>query len=322
MCALQRASARCSGFWEKGEVMENEERLSQKSNRLFSRIMVIIFALVLAVMIILKYFLIVPTEELSSGLIILIAILLVVALSESFDNFSIGNLITLKRRNNELKTEKDNLQTRYDTLQQSFFSLSANFSQNQVTHNINNYKVSMEKATYEETITKHTEEEKDTHNKKEHYRAKRISSSDMQEFCLKKYLERNNSVKGLLQSDIKLGVVGDPISEKSYVYDYYYQTPTEEVFIEITRTSLLQLLNYRLYNALCKIWWYNQRQNRNARLDLLLFSPNDTEDAKRYSENNKKNIDEFFGTATSTGLLNVIKIDANAEDIKTLQDMQ
>lgn len=300
--------------------MKTVDTQSQKPSKLFSRIMVIVFALLLAVMIIFKYFLIVPTEELSFGLIILIAILLVVALSESFDNFSIGNLITLKRRNNELKTEKDNLQTRYDTLLQSYFS------QSQVTHNINADSVIIRDATSEEAKDKEAQEEdNNSDNKKEHYRAKRISPSAIQDFCLKKYLEKNNLKRESLRSDIKLEFVGDPISEKSYVYDYYYESPMEDVFVETRRIGISTLLNDRLYNALCKIWWYNQRNNKKARLDLLLFSPsNDISDATYVSRNerNQEALYQYFSVARQSKLLNIIKIEATAEDMKALQSMQ
>jgi hypothetical protein len=65
----------------------------------FVRSLLIGVALLLVSMIVYAFFVVEPRGEISAGLITLVVLLIVVVLSEAFDNFSIGQLLELSREN-------------------------------------------------------------------------------------------------------------------------------------------------------------------------------------------------------------------------------
>ncbi|NRD75654.1 hypothetical protein HQQ94_21005 [Shewanella sp. VB17] len=73
--------------------MENTEK---KSNW-FVRCMIVAFCALIVAMIAFSYFYIEPKGEINAGVITLLSLLLVLVLSESFDNFSIGKLVSISR---------------------------------------------------------------------------------------------------------------------------------------------------------------------------------------------------------------------------------
>ncbi|WP_028470508.1 hypothetical protein [Neptunomonas japonica] len=73
--------------------------MSEQSNKNngFVRTLIVLFCLMLVAMVFYNYFCVAPKGEINTGIISLISILLVLVLSESFDNFSIGKLISVTR---------------------------------------------------------------------------------------------------------------------------------------------------------------------------------------------------------------------------------
>ncbi|MEZ9200243.1 hypothetical protein [Shewanella sp. 10N.286.54.B9] len=73
--------------------------MSEQSNKNngFVRTLIVFFCLMLVAMVFYNYFCVAPEGEINSGIITLISILLVLVLSESFDNFSVGKLISVTR---------------------------------------------------------------------------------------------------------------------------------------------------------------------------------------------------------------------------------
>ena len=92
--------------------IQDEKKIENKTNY-FVRGLIVIFCGLLTWMIIYNYFCIAPKGEISSGLITLLFILLVVVLSETFDQFAIGKLFSIsreakKKEANVKKLEKEN----------------------------------------------------------------------------------------------------------------------------------------------------------------------------------------------------------------------
>ena len=71
----------------------------------FVRTLVVILGLVIGSLIVSKFYYFDPKGEISNGIIILIALLIILFLSEIFDSFSLGQFLSLKRTISE-KNEK------------------------------------------------------------------------------------------------------------------------------------------------------------------------------------------------------------------------
>ncbi|MLB03136.1 hypothetical protein D5Q63_20925, partial [Escherichia coli] len=69
----------------------------KKKENIFVRVLIVLLCILLASMIMFNYFCLDPRGEINSGVIILLSLLLILILSESFDNFSLGKLISISR---------------------------------------------------------------------------------------------------------------------------------------------------------------------------------------------------------------------------------
>lgn len=85
----------------------------QKKNW-FVRVLVILLILFIASIIVISYFFSINKFIITGQIICLICILVVLALAEIFDNFSIGNIITLNRqyKNKEKELERSEKENR------------------------------------------------------------------------------------------------------------------------------------------------------------------------------------------------------------------
>lgn len=105
--------------------------MESKKPNYFVRTLIVLLCLGIGGLIAFKFFQTEPKGEISSGLITLILFLLVLVLAESFDNFSIGRLITLKRKIEEKKKENVELERRNVQLINQLISVTNNQSQSQ-----------------------------------------------------------------------------------------------------------------------------------------------------------------------------------------------
>lgn len=109
----------------------------------FTRVLLILIIGFIAVMIGYKYFYVIPQADISGGLITLLSFLIILVLSEVFDNFSIGEIFKLSRvvKEKEKEVEKKEkevakVETEKKELISQLISISNNFSQKQSNTNI------------------------------------------------------------------------------------------------------------------------------------------------------------------------------------------
>lgn len=110
--------------------MENKE-----SNK-FVRTLIVFMSIGLAIMIAYNFFWTNPKGELNSGAIILIAFLIVLVLAESFDNFSIGRIITISKEVTKKEKEKKELERKNEQLLNQVLSISNTQNQSQQHTNV------------------------------------------------------------------------------------------------------------------------------------------------------------------------------------------
>ncbi|EIV1738007.1 hypothetical protein L7E62_004648 [Vibrio parahaemolyticus] len=111
------------------------ENLKSKSNT-FVRVLLVIMVLLLLCMIGYSFFYVEPKGKITPELISLIVLVLVLVLSESFDNFSVAKLISISREADKKEAEKQVLEARNSELLNQLISISTSQSQTQTHTNV------------------------------------------------------------------------------------------------------------------------------------------------------------------------------------------
>lgn len=105
--------------------------MESKKNNSFVRILIVLLCIGIGMLVGYKFFGTAPKGQISSGLIILITFLVVLVLAESFDNFSIGQLISLSRKINEKEKINNRLERKNSELINQIVSITNSQSQHQ-----------------------------------------------------------------------------------------------------------------------------------------------------------------------------------------------
>lgn len=104
-----------------------------KKTNYFVRTLIVLFCIGLAFMIGYNFFAVEPIGSLKEGIFILLAILLVLVLAESFDNFSVGKLISIQREVDVKKEENKKLEQKNAELISHILTISNTQNQKQQT---------------------------------------------------------------------------------------------------------------------------------------------------------------------------------------------
>jgi hypothetical protein len=292
--------------------MEN----SKTRENWFVRGLIIVFCILVVAMITFSYFWIEPKGEINSGIITLLVVLLVLVLSESFDNFSIGKLVSIsreaKRRAKEVhKLEKDNSE-----LLSQLISISS--TQNQTQQHTNVYGdyhaakgATVAKASEQEVQDKESDERARNNTRQREYR---LDWRKVESFAMEKYI----SQKGIHASNIILEAKLvtqfhniDPVSNHQPIFDGYYKDNGKEIFVEfkLNRGTHIMVSRERIYVMLSKINRYLNVKGVDTHLDLVLLNM-PKEDSRPRA---KERFLHEFEPAIASGLLRISEIDIPEE---------
>ncbi len=299
---------------------ENKKNNSTEKVNWFSRILLLIIGGLIAFMIVYRFFLIEPRAEITTGIIILLAFLIVLALSEIFDNFSIGEILKLsrtikekekvieKRENEIIKVENEKNQ-----LLNQVITLSNNFSQRQSNTNIYGWtpelmrQIGVQKANADEVEELKKKEAQEAEKEEpSRQRVRRLDNSKVEELALRKFITNNNIDISKIFREIKLQAFQgiDPISDTSPIFDAYLNDIDKEVFFEVrpSKGYISGMFLDRLYLMLSKIYHYRTIKKTNSFLNLILVEfPDD-----RSEENRQLNrILDLFQPALNNNLLRI-----------------
>lgn len=235
----------------------------------------------------------IPTATISTGLIVLVAFLTVLVLSEAFDNFSIGKLLSVGRKLNEKETENKELKRENVELRNQIVNVSSNLTQKQ--SNANYFfadevakMFNIKKADEQEIKQKETDETSETSSttttttttKRETTGSRYVPFRHFEEYAFKAY----SALEGISAYNVirnaKFGQQFqdiDPISTHSPIFDGYINTPDAEIFIELRQTQRVfgGMQRDSLYYLLSKIHYYRTIKKVNAYLDLVFLIPPD-----------------------------------------------
>lgn len=102
----------------------------------FVRILIILFCIVLAAMIAFNYFMVEPKGDINKGILSLLSMLLVLVLAESFDNFSLGKLVSINREAKKKGEQVKNLEQKNSELLKQLITISCTQTQTQQHTNV------------------------------------------------------------------------------------------------------------------------------------------------------------------------------------------
>ena len=264
-----------------------------------------------------------PKGEISSGVVTLIIILVIIILSESFDNFSLGKIFSLSKDNEVKDKSLDGLKSENTELRKEVFNLVTSISQ---TQSNNNYfglsdnmikQIGIEQATKDEIEKKRNEENEDDTQVIPTVR-KRLNHRKIEEFTISQFLSTKNLSKYNLVKEAKLvtqfsGI--DPISNIQPIYDGYINTGESEIFIEVkTNRGSILMMRERIYMMLNKIYLYNKIKNANAHLNLLIVEIDNDDSEPIRNQRQIDKIKEYFEPSIIKGLLNIIPIKLSKQE--------
>lgn len=295
----------------------------------FSRVLIIILIIFIAVLVMGSFILGEPKFSLTTEIILLILLLIVLALSEVFDNFSIGSLITAKKEKHEKEVELNEAKTENRELRTQLISIVSNTITNR---NMNIFGLSKDDlaqiAGVEQADPTAVEEKKeedlaaDKKNVADDFRKRRrmfpkIEKLALDRFCTDHKIPILSVVREVQFSNEFIGI--DPIMDKNAIFDAYYKSTQEELFIEIKINFTLASVNmYNLYYLLSKVYYYRKANQLHAKVVLIVPNlPESYWNDRWHSDasNIISNLQKPFAPAIMNNLLEIVPIEITQNDL-------
>lgn len=302
--------------------------MEKKTNK-FSRTLIVILIIFIAALVICTFVLGESKFSLTNEIIVLILLLVVLALSEVFDNFSIGNLITAKKEKHEKEVELKEAKTENKELRTQLISIVSNSITNR---NMNIFGLSkddwVQMAGVEQAESSAVEEKKEedlsTDNKsfaddakKRRKTLSKIEKLALDRFCTEHKIPMLSVVREVKFSNEFIGI--DPIMDRNAIFDAYYKSVQEELFIEIKINFTPASMNmYNLYYLLSKVYYYRKANQLHAKLALIVPNLPESYWKDRWHSGASKmisNLQETFAPAIKNNLLEIVPIEITQNDL-------
>ncbi len=295
-----------------------------KETSTFVRVLISIFCLLLAAMVVFNYVWVEPQGELNNGIVFLLFLLLVLVLAESFDNFSLGKLLTISREIKKKEKEVQTLEKKNSDLITQLISVTSNNTQHQSHTNVyGDYHAppTVTKASDEEVEESKSSEPPPT--RVEASAPARVSYSwrEAEKLSFSKYLGEKKIHQSNVITEAKLttqfhGI--DPVSNIQPIYDAYYRDDDNEVFVEFRPNRGMPFMyRDRLYVMLSKISYYKMTKKVNAYLELVLMNIPEEESSRNGGFDR---LLEYFEPAIASGLLRVSEIEFSEQELASIRE--
>lgn len=293
----------------------------ERSHSTFVRVLIVLVCLFFAAMVAYKFFCLDPKGEISAGLLVLLAFFIVLVLSESFDNFSVGKLISLNRQLEAKNSENKGLKAENTELRGHLISVATSVSQHQSSTNIVGIPeafakaFAVQQAPDEEVEAKRTQEDAQPSPSAEPV-TRRIDRRKVEDITVAKFLAANGWQQYPLLREVKLTAqfaITDPVSDESPLFDGYVTVPDAEVFIEVRSAGpgAMVFFRERLYMMLTKLHHYRTAKKSNVFLALVLVSI----PGEERRDTLVQRILRDFQPAIANGLLRVAEISLAEDEV-------
>lgn len=260
-----------------------------------------------------------PVAQIDAGLLALLAFAVVLILSEAFDTFSIGKLLSISREVQRKEREVEKLEEQKASLLSQLVTVSANQWQRQSSTTVlGDYHAAgrVEQATAEEAEASRQSDSvaptaaEEGPNASERARPtlnfRAIDEFGMDRYCLLRGVDKSTIIQ-----DAKLVSHFhdiDGISNNSMIFDGYINSPEGEAFIEVRpKSAVSPMFRDRLYMMLSKIRHYGVKNGKTVRLELVLVGI----PSRQGRPNDFDRVLNEFQPAISSKLLNVITVELN-----------
>lgn len=309
-----------------------------KKRNLFSKIAIAVLFFMMATLVLFSFFGSSYNFSISNGIVYVFCLMFLLLVSDSIETFSIGNIITLRKKIEEREKEVKKLSTENSELRTQIVSIASasitNTNHNQVIVDLSRALkgVNIESATTDDNIednSSHEIEEAtppyvDSNSWSGIKRSKfmrLVEKRTIHKFALKNDIDPN-----LIQSNVKFSeqfTYGNPIMESKLIYAAYLKRPLEELFIETTNFSASILLNYRMYYMISMIVHYAEINNKSAKLILLIPKYPEEWAEKVLPHNNQlrslERLQNTFQPAIKNGFLEIKVMDFSAEECVSIE---
>jgi len=254
--------------------------------------------------------------EISVSIITLICILLIIVLSNSFDNFSIAKVITISRVAEESKKKVDKLEAEKNELILKLINI--NFQSQSSSNNVFVGEAIAKSIAVQKANPDEVKENKSEEFSEPAPRTRRIDQEKFESLVLNKYFGVNKIDSILREVKVVTQFQGlDPISDRTVYFDAYQNDSGKESFIEITRQNFSSLmLHDRLYIQLNKLFHYKNAKNTNATLVLLIAKTPEEESTPSFRSFDR--IKGYFAPAITSGLLTIQYVEITKEEYEQL----
>ena len=309
--------------------------------------MVFLFA-IMAVIALVAFFVGEPKYSISGGIICILGLMLFVVFSDSIEDFSIANLITLKKEIKAKDNEVSKLSSENTELRTQLTSIVSASIHNQ---NLNNVVLGFGDSFLKYARVEQVKEEEDEtagstsvasstdtdlNNPTNNESSERPSSSFLRSqffryaepLILSKYAALKEIPNEQVQKHVRFANyldTKDPIMEHRAIFDAYIKRPLEEVFIESAYLNAHVNAYYRWYYMISLILQYAKTNQKSAKLVLLTPRLPPSIEAQFFSGPLRRNLERDiervrnnFQPAIQNGFLEIVVIDFTEDECSTI----
>ncbi|MFH2211185.1 MAG: hypothetical protein ABIJ01_06070 [Pseudomonadota bacterium] len=292
----------------------------------FVRTLISVLVAALAVLVGISFSLGQPQYGITGGIITVILIIVVLVLSESFNQLSIGKVLSLTKEVAKKKEENTTVKEENKELRQNLFQIVSNIQQSQVNNTFNAPPEAWLKLLGVVPATEPKEEAAPEEapppdaatqgpSREDEFRQRSRLRRSAEELGLRKYvaglsLPESSIIYGAEFSTAFHGI--DPIMERRVIFDCFLKGTDVERFVEVRHRDMTSpMVMDSLYIMLSKINLYRQAKNTNAELILVLVSTNFDQEsrASRYER-----LLDSFQPAIANKLLRIEHVQVTQEE--------
>lgn len=305
--------------------------MTEKPNN-YVRTLIVVLSLVLLAFATTSFLLGSPAYEIGAGILTVFCLVIVLALSESFNNLSVGKILNLSREVAKKNEEVQEVKSENTELRGELFKIVSNIQQSQVNNTYNapsdewlkllgvvkatETDEEAEKETDKETqraVEYLAERDKGRAESRQRQQQRRAAEAiAFSKFSKSQSIPDSEIIEGAEFSKAFDDI--DPIMSRKIVFDGYTKTTTQERFIEIRPKNMVSPIYYdRLYIMLNKIFLYRQAKNTSAELVLILVDIEGEDESRPW---NTDRFYDYFQSAISNKLLRLETITVTADDLE------
>ena len=284
--------------------------MDNKNGDWFVRVLIVVLSFLIGAIIFYNFFITAPVGEISNGLIALLILLILLILSEAFDNIALGKILSLNRKIEEKRIEVSDLKSEKQNLLNmlvkniSFQSQSVGISGHDLKEILTVIKADPERIEQE---TKEKEANIEDEQLYTIQKPKRINFRKVERHVLNSFIETNKLQGFLFYEQVTFSknyATVDPISTLTPIFDGYIETENTEIFIEVKLQRVVISFREQLYSRLSALYHYREAKKVKAYLQLILVElPEDEKMGK--IRNTEERFRDIFEPAIEKKLLKI-----------------